>query len=86
MKTSNLFSLSTQDFLKGLFIAVGGAVVGVIETSLNAGSLTFDWKAIGGIALASGLSYLTKNFFTPAQHVSPASPGAPATSETPAKS
>jgi len=72
MKTSPFLSLNIQDLGKGLLVAVGGAVIGAIETSLSAGHLIFDWKAIGGVALAAGLSYLGKNFFTPAQTVIPA--------------
>ncbi|HEY4326155.1 MAG TPA: hypothetical protein VGN20_19365 [Mucilaginibacter sp.] len=72
MKTSTLFSLNFQDLAKGLLVAVGGAVIAAIETSVQAGSLTFNWKTIGGVALASGLSYLAKNFFTPAQTITPA--------------
>lgn len=72
MKTSALFSLGLNDFGKGLLVAIGGAVVAAIETSLQAGSLTFDWKAIGTAALAAGVSYLAKNFFTPAQIVTTA--------------
>jgi len=64
MKQSNFLSLNSQDFLKGLIVAVGSAVVGVISTSLQEGSLTFDFKKIGIIALSAGISYLTKNFFT----------------------
>jgi hypothetical protein len=71
MKTSALFSLGLNDFGKGLLVAIGGAVVAAIETSLQAGSLTFDWKAIGTTALAAGISYLAKNFFTAAQIVTP---------------
>jgi hypothetical protein len=72
MQTSSLFSLDFKDLGKGLLVAIGGAVIAAIETSVSAGSLTFNWKAIGGVALAAGLSYLAKNFFTPAQTVTPA--------------
>jgi hypothetical protein len=71
MQTSSLFSLNFKDLGKGLLVAVGGAVIAAIETSVQAGSLTFNWKTIGGVALAAGLSYLGKNFFTPAQTVTP---------------
>ena len=71
MQTSSLFSLNFKDFGKGLLVAVGGAVIAAIETSVQAGTFSFDWKAIGGVALAAGLSYLAKNFFTPAQTVTP---------------
>jgi hypothetical protein len=69
MQTSSLFSLDFKDLGKGLLVAVGGAVIAAIETSIQAGALTFNWKTIGGVALAAGLSYLGKNFFTPAQTV-----------------
>lgn len=72
MKTSSLFSLNLADLGRGLVVAIGGAVVTLIQNSLASGSLTFDWKAIGGVALAAGLSYLGKNFFTPAKLVTPA--------------
>ena len=71
MKTSKLFSLNLRDLGKGLLVAVGGAVIAAVETSLQAGSLTFNWRSIMGVAIAAGLSYLGKNFFTPAQTVSP---------------
>lgn len=64
--TSNQFSLSLKDILKGLLVAVITPVITIIMTSVNAGQLTFDWKAIGIVALAAGLAYLVKNFFTPA--------------------
>jgi len=72
MKTSSLFSLDFKDLGKGLLVAVGGAVIAAIETSIEAGSLILNLKAIGGVALAAGLSYLVKNLFTPAQTVTPA--------------
>jgi hypothetical protein len=71
MKTSNLFSLNWADFGKGLIVAVGGASIALIEATLQAGSLNFDWVKIGSTALAAGLAYLGKNFFTPAQNVTP---------------
>jgi membrane protein implicated in regulation of membrane protease activity len=72
MKTSSLFSLDFTDLGKGLLVAVGGAVIAAIETSVQVGSVTFNWQAIGSVALAAGLSYLGKNFFTPAKTVTPA--------------
>ena len=71
MQTSSLFSLNLRDLGKGLLVAIGGAVITAAETSLQAGALTFSWKAVGGVASAAGLSYLVKNFFTPAQTITP---------------
>ncbi|HWZ15685.1 MAG TPA: hypothetical protein VNW95_10660 [Mucilaginibacter sp.] len=73
MKTSSLFSLDFQDLGKGLLVAIGGAIVAAIQTSVQAGTLTFNLKTIASVALAAGLSYLGKNFFTPAKTVTPAS-------------
>jgi hypothetical protein len=71
MKTSSLFSLDFKDLGKGLLVAIGGAVIAAVETSVKAGSLTFNWQSIGGVAIAAGLSYLGKNFFTPAKTITP---------------
>lgn len=65
MKQSSFFNLNLQDFLKGLVVAVGGAVMAVILPSLQAGNLTFDWTTIWHTAVASGLAYLSKNLLTP---------------------
>jgi hypothetical protein len=72
MKTSSLFSLNLSDLGKGFAVAAGGAVITAVENAVQAGSFSFDWKTIGGVALAAGLSYLGKNFFTPAKLVTPA--------------
>lgn len=72
MQTSSLFALNLKDLGKGLLVAVGGAVIAAIQGSLQSGSLSINYKNIGYTALAAGLSYLTKNFFTPAKTVGPA--------------
>jgi hypothetical protein len=73
MKTSNLYSLDLKDLAKGLIVAVGSAVVATIQTSLQTGSLAFNWRLIGTVALGSGIAYLSKNFFTPASIKNPIS-------------
>lgn len=72
MQTSSLFSLDFKDLGKGLLVAMGGAIIAAIQTSVQAGTLTFNLKTIASVALAAGLSYLGKNFFTPAKTVTPA--------------
>lgn len=64
MKQSNFLSLNFQDFIKGLLMAVGGAVMAIVLPSLQNGSLTFDWTTIWHTAIASALAYLGKNLFT----------------------
>jgi hypothetical protein len=61
---STLFTLNTTDFIKGLLMAVLSSVITVVYQTIEAGSLVFDWKAIGTIALTSGLAYIMKNLFT----------------------
>jgi hypothetical protein len=41
MQTSSLFSLNFKDLGKGLLVALGGAVITDIETSVRAGLLKF---------------------------------------------
>jgi uncharacterized membrane protein YvlD (DUF360 family) len=63
-KMSKLFSVGLQDFLHGLFIAVIGAVLAVVTSTLQAGTLTFDYKAIGTTAAIAALSYVSKKFLS----------------------
>lgn len=65
MKQSNFLSLNWADFGKGLLMAILTPVVVIIQQSLEAGVFTFDWKSIGLGAIAGGVAYLVKNFFTP---------------------
>ncbi len=71
MKTSNLYSIDLKDLAKGLIVAIGSAVIATIQTSLQAGSLNFNWQLIGTVALGAGVAYISKNFFTPASIKSP---------------
>lgn len=64
--TSTQYTLNMRDVFKGLLVAILSPVFTILLTSLNAGSLVFDWKAIGAVALAAGLSYVLKNFLSPA--------------------
>lgn len=65
--TSKKFSLAAPDWLKAFLVAAISPIVPIILQSLNAGSFVIDWKTVGTTALAAGLAYLAKNFFTPAQ-------------------
>lgn len=61
---SVFLSLNLQDFVKGLLLAVLTSVITIVYTSLQAGSLSFDWKAIGTTALTTAIGYILKNFLT----------------------
>ena len=67
MKTSPLFSLNVNDLVKGLIMAVLTPVIYLIEQTIEKGSFTFDWHAIGIAAATGFVGYLMKNFFTPQQ-------------------
>lgn len=56
------FQLS--DIWRGLVLAILTAPLTIIYETLQKGSLTFDWKMIGGVALAGGVSYVFKNLLT----------------------
>lgn len=64
MKQSSFLALNWQDLVKGLTMAILTPVVVIVQQSILTGSLTFDWKSIGIAAVAGGLAYLVKNFFT----------------------
>ena len=61
---STLFNLNIQDLAKGLILTVLTSVITIVYNTVSAGSLTFDWQAIGLSALTSGLAYLMKNLLT----------------------
>jgi hypothetical protein len=61
---STFLNLNSSDFIKGLLMAVLSSVITVVYQTVEAGSLVFDWKAIGTMALTAGLAYIMKNLFT----------------------
>jgi len=61
---STFLNLNTTDFIKGLVMAVLSTVITVVYQTVEAGSLVFDWKSIGTMALTTALAYIMKNLFT----------------------
>ena len=61
---STFLNLNSSDFIKGLIMAVLTTVITVIYQTVEAGSLIFDWKSIGTMALTTALAYIMKNLFT----------------------
>jgi hypothetical protein len=61
---SKFFSLNSSDFIKGLVVAVLSAVITLLYSTIQTGTLTIDWKQIGIVALTSALAYITKNLVT----------------------
>ncbi len=64
MKSSSFFSLGWSDLGKGLIMVVLGAVFGVVQGSINAGSFAFNFTDIWHASLAAGVTYLAKNLLT----------------------
>lgn len=69
MKTSKFLSLNLADILKGLVIAILTPAIVIVQQSLEAGVLTFEWKSILTASIGGGLAYLLKNFLTPQKEV-----------------
>lgn len=69
MKTSKLFSLNTQDYIKGFVTAVLCAIIIGLHQGLTATPPHFpatwaDWQAILLVGVSTGIAYLAKNVFT----------------------
>jgi len=67
--TSKQFAVNFKDIAKGLIVAALTPVVFIVQASLEAGSMTFNFKQIAMAAVAGFVGYLIKNFFTPAQTI-----------------
>ena len=66
---SEFMKLNGQDFIKGIIVAGLVAVLGSLQTILEAGALPTgaEWITIGKMAGAAIISYLLKNLFTNSQ-------------------
>lgn len=62
--SSNFLTLNSCDFLKGLVLAAITAPLTIIQNSLAAGQLDFNWKNIATVAASGALAYLIKNYFS----------------------
>lgn len=63
---SDIFKLNFRDFAKGLVMAVLGAIVAALYTTIAAGKLPTleELKTAAIVGLGAGLTYLVKNFFS----------------------
>ena len=64
MKQSEFLSIGTRDLLRGFVMAVLTPIFVIVQQSLEAGILTFNWRSITMAGIAGALAYITKNFFT----------------------
>ena len=63
MEGSKKFRLGAKDIIHGLILAIAAPCVAIIQTSLDAGSLSVNWKLVGLTAISAGIAYLAKKFF-----------------------
>lgn len=64
---SSFLNIDLKDLGKGLIVAVLTSVLTIVYNTVEAGSLTFDWKLIATTAITTGLGYLLKNLLTNSQ-------------------
>ena len=62
-------TLAISDIVRGLIMAVLTPAILIIQQSLEAGTLTFNWKHIAMASVAGGVAYLVKNFFEPSKAI-----------------
>lgn len=70
--TSKLFRLNWRDYLKAFLIAVGTPVALAIQSNFDNGTIP-NWKLLAMAAVGGAVTYLLKNFLTPAKEVKPVS-------------
>lgn len=70
MKTSDFLKLDIRDILKACIIATLTPVLVLVQQSIEAGQLTFDYKHLAMAAIGGFVAYLIKNFLTPPAVVS----------------
>lgn len=66
MNFTSLWTIKLSDWQRGLVIAILSTPLTIIYTTVTSTpmTLTFNWKQILGAAIAGGVGYLLKNFFT----------------------
>ena len=66
MKQSKLLSLNMRDYLRGLAMAALSSGLTGLYKIIDGGAMPTmkDFRTMGMVALAAGLSYLLKNLFT----------------------
>jgi len=73
--TSKKFWLGKRDFIKAAIMAILSTPVTMILGTLSAWAsapdapLVIDWVLMGKVAVASAVTYLTKNFFEPTKQI-----------------
>lgn len=61
---STKYTLNLRDFLKGLLIAGGVPALLIIQQSIAAGEMVFNWQQIWMAAVGGFVTYIIKNYLT----------------------
>jgi len=73
VRLSKKFTLQGADWLRALLMAVLTPALVIIQQTVEAGQLKFNWTAIAMASIAGGVAYLLKNFaFEPAKVITTA--------------
>lgn len=67
VRLSKKFTLQVPDFVRGAILSALTAGLTIVQTSLAAGELSFNWTAIGMASISAFIAYLMKNYFEPAK-------------------
>lgn len=62
--TSAKYNLNWKDAAKGLLIATLTSAIVFAQESFDAGEVSFKWKELAMAAIAGGIAYLFKNYFS----------------------
>ena len=62
--TSKQYTIDIRDGVKALVVAILTPVILLVQQSIMANDLVFNWRTLAMAALSGGVGYLVKNFFT----------------------
>lgn len=69
VRLSKKFTLQVPDFVRGAILSALTAGLTIVQQSLEAGQLKFNWTVIGTASISAFVAYLMKNYFEPAKTV-----------------
>ena len=67
---STLMKLNTNDFIRGLVVAVLAVVLGSLQQALTEHGIdvaSYDWSSILNLAITAAVAYLSKNLLSDEQ-------------------
>ena len=67
VRLSKKFTLQVPDFVRGAILSALTAGLTIVQQSLEAGQLKFNWTVIGTASISAFVAYLMKNYFEPAK-------------------